>query len=155
MEQLQEVVETARVTKDFWNVARATITLAEIAKSGSAISLDQRNRLVDAYHFLHAERLSSLFDRCHECLWRVFEDTGDTENLLNLFRHSSFIWRLAGHNDIELKYLRRLTGNISQLVMSNAPDIEKDRSYFMVRVSVVIGVPHQDRPKAIDSPSSQ
>jgi tetratricopeptide (TPR) repeat protein len=139
VEQLNEVVETARVTKDFWNVARATITLAEIAKSGASITLDHRNKLVDAYHFLHAERLSSLFDRCHECLWRIFEDTNDTENLLNLFRHSSFIWRLAGRDDIEERYLKRLTGKISQLIMSNLPNIARDRAYFMVRVSVIVG----------------
>lgn len=141
--QLKEVVETARVTKDFWNVARATITLAEIAKSGASISVDHRSKLVDAYHFLHAERLSSLFDRCHECLWKIFEDTNDTENLLNLFRHSSFIWRLAGRDDIESLYLKRLTGKLNQLIMSNLPNIARDRAYFMVRVSVIVGTPEK------------
>lgn len=139
VEQLQEVVETARSTNDFWNVARATITLAEIAKPGSPITVEHRDRLVAAYHFLHAERLANLFDRCHECLWRIFEDTDDTENLLNLFRHSSFIWRLAGREDMEERYLKRLTGKINQVVMSNLPNIERDRAYFMVRVAVIVG----------------
>lgn len=150
-EQLTEVVETANDSKDFWNVARATITLAEILPSIEDMSIDHKKRLVDAYHFLHAERLPNLFDRCHAVLWKLFEETGDTVNLINLYRHSSFIWRLAGREEIELKYLRKLAANIGMIMNSNLPNIHGDRAYLIVRLSDVLGeeLPDDERPKRI------
>lgn len=136
---LREVIDTTRKTKDYYNMFRATIYLAENSGNAGNVSKEDKNRLIGAYHLLHAERMSGLFDRCHDCLWNIFEDTNDTENLLNLFRHSSFIWRLAGRDGLEQKYLKRLTGKIAQLVGSNIPNIDRDKAYFMVRVSVVIG----------------
>ncbi|WP_153002776.1 metallophosphoesterase family protein [Sphingomonas endophytica] len=151
-DRLREVVESARVTKDFWNVCRATITLAERIESGLDVSQDMRDRLVDAYHFLHAERISGMFDRCHERLWKIFEDNGDNENLLNLYRHSSFIWRLNGKDHLEQQYVRRLSSKITQLVGSNLHNVDRDRAYFMVRVSAILGAP--PAPSSQRSPSA-
>src|ERR1700678_765163 len=109
---LKEVVQTPVGCNDFYNGVRAAVQLAERRSRSSGLTEVERSRLIDAYHFLYSERLVSLFDRCHEALWNEFEHSGQMVNLLNLFRHSSFIWRLNGHKSTEARYLAKLVGMV-------------------------------------------
>jgi len=135
---LSEVAQAPRGKADYYNGVRAIVDLASRPRSGQPLPQADRSRLVDAYHFLWNERLFTIFDRCHEALWSDFEKTGETENLLNLFRHSSFIWRLNGREELEAEYLAKLVAMVREVLAIEAVLATRDGSYFMVRVSVVL-----------------
>ena len=112
--------------------------LASRVPNGSSLGEADRSRLIDAYHFLYTERLVNLFDRCQAALWAEFEASGEVENLLNLFRHSSFIWRLGGRDELEAKYLAKLVGMVREVLAREQVRESRDGAYFIVRVSVVM-----------------
>jgi hypothetical protein len=95
---------------DFYNETRALLRLYEYAlDAGEHLSDVDRARLITVYHFLFTERVSPvLFNQCHEALWDSFEQTDDTNNLFNLFRHSSFFWRLRDEEDRDKEYIEKL-----------------------------------------------
>ena len=136
---LLEDVQASAGLNDFYNGVRAAVELAERRSRSSDLGDADRARLVDAYHFLYSERLGSLFERCHEVLWNEFERLGEISNLLNLFRHSSFIWRLNGREDVEVRYLSRLVGMVRDVIASADIRGSRDGAYFVVRVSLMVG----------------
>ncbi|KQN90082.1 hypothetical protein ASE95_15365 [Sphingomonas sp. Leaf231] len=135
---LKEVMSAPLAKRDFYNGVRAILDLAARKPAGSRLADADRARLIDAYHFLYNERLDKLFDRCHEALWNEFEIAGEIENLLNLFRHSSFIWRLGGREEMEARYLGRLARIVREVLALDAVQTSRDGAYFIVRVSVVM-----------------
>ncbi|MFA5962508.1 MAG: metallophosphoesterase [Sphingomonas sp.] len=135
---LKEVIQTRGSKQDFYNNVRAIVNLAQRHKGPHPLSSADRTRLMDAYHFLYDERLGLLFNRCHEALWADFERTGEILNLLNLFRHSSFIWRLAGRDDMEATYLAKLVKRFKEVLAIDTINSSRDGAYFIVRVSVVM-----------------
>ncbi|WP_171048888.1 metallophosphoesterase [Sulfitobacter sp. BSw21498] len=133
---LRKALEQSILKGDHYTAARSVVDLATHTAQISDLNDMERARLVEAYHYLYNERLFTLFDRCHAALWRVFDDKGETTNLLNLFRHSSFIWRLNGRQEREKKYLQMLldkTQMIAKVITG------RDGVYFTVRVGVVLG----------------
>lgn len=135
---LKYVVQAPAESKDFYNSVRAIIKLAERRSSSHGLFDAERSHLIDAYHFLYSERLIDLFDRCHKVLWNEFERSGEIENLLNLFRHSSFIWRLNGRESTEARYLSKLVKMVQDIIASKNIRSSRDGAYFIVRVSVVM-----------------
>jgi hypothetical protein len=131
---IRGVLEAARANGDFYNRFRAIVRLLEVRDIADAVSEADRNLLISAYHFFHNERMEGLFNRTHKLLWRMFEADGDIWNLLSLFRHSSFIWRLAGTADSEREYLEDLRPLHDSIVRSNLPDLGRERTYFLVRL---------------------
>ncbi len=131
-------VQAPSGSHDFYNSVRAAVELAERGSRSSDLTGTERSRLVDAYHFLYSERLVSLFDRCHDVLWSDFERSGQISNLLNLFRHSSFIWRLNGRESTEARYLAKLARMARDIILSNDTLNSRDGAYFVVRVSLVM-----------------
>lgn len=136
---LKQVIQRSRATGDFYNHSRAIIELASRPNAHKMLTGEEQHKLIEAYYFLYNERIPGLFDRCHSALWKVFECNGDNGNLLNLFRHSSFIWRLNGQDDQESKYLHKLVSNLSDLVAAGITQANRDGAYFVMRVSVIIG----------------
>lgn len=136
---LKEVLENSDRTNDYYNGARAIVLLAENLSDDKMLSDNERARLIEAYHFLYNERLYGLFDRCHAALWNVFEEEDQTANLLNLFRHSSFMWRLRGQDEKEKKYLSKLIEKVRHLIDNGMTTANRDGAYFIVRASVVMG----------------
>jgi tetratricopeptide (TPR) repeat protein len=133
---LKEILDRGSKS-DNYNRARAIV---EFAKNiGRPLTERERDRLIEAYHYFYHERLYSLFDKCHAVLWDIFEAAGDSTNLLNLFRHSSFIWRLNGRDELEIRYLTRLVRKVQDLLLKDVRRATRDGAYFVVRVSVVLG----------------
>jgi len=130
---LENIIQTAARDNDFYNGIRATLRLAERSlDKGQKPPQAMRDRLVAAYHYLFAERFGSLFDRCHSVLWRIYRSENDLANLLGLFRHSSFQWRLRGEEKRETQYLNQLADAISQnglIVVGRTIEV----SYYRVR----------------------
>src|ERR1017187_4922861 len=95
-----------------YNQVRAIVskaaTVEKLQKPGK-LKPQELATLADAYSYLHAQRLGSLFDECHAALWGRFEEEGDVSQLLRLFRHSSFVWRIRGDEAKESAYVTRLS----------------------------------------------
>lgn len=136
---LRQVIHYARMNGDFYNLARAIVDLSSQNGAEHRITQDEQNLLIEAYHYLYSERLYSLFDRCHAALWKFFEINGDQTNLLNLFRHSSFIWRLSNREANEMTYLKKLTRIVNDLIERGLTQASRDGAYFIVRVTLVLG----------------
>ena len=136
---LKQVVQGARTKGDFYNIARAIVALSTLPDAENRLTRGERDHLIEAYHFLYNERLFDLFDQCHAALWKLFERDGDRTNLLNLFRHSSFIWRLNGREAEEMNYLTKLMKNMRDLIAAGLTQANRDDAYFVVRISVVLG----------------
>ncbi|UUR07140.1 metallophosphoesterase family protein [Sphingomonas glaciei] len=145
---LDEVLDRSRNKKDFYNGVRALIKIcaAKIAK-GEYLTERDRSHLIDAYHFLYNERLSALFEECSDTLWADFERTGDVGNLLRLFRHSSFIWRLLGREQKEKGYIKRLAKRAPKLGVS--VELERERAYYLARASATIAS-NDELPRKIE-----
>ncbi len=134
---LRDVVDSSRSSGDFYNRFRALLNLAETRTKGELISDSDQLGLIMAYHFFHNERLRHSFDRIHNILWTIFDDDGDLLNTLSLFRHSSFIWRLAGLNEEEQKYVDILRLKFESIIGSNLPMIGRERKYFLTRLQAI------------------
>lgn len=131
---LRQVVDSSHKHKDFYNKFRAIIDMMEAREAGSLVLMQDRIALINAYQFFHAERLGDFFAKVHAILWSIFEEEGDIQNLLSLFRHSSFIWRLSGNHAAERVYLDALREKLDQIKRSNLAGIGKDRIYFLIRI---------------------
>jgi hypothetical protein len=135
-EILLPVVRAPRDKSDFYNKTRAAVRLAEISLDGGGkLSESELHYLVGSYHFLFNERLPGLFDQCHNSLWRTFEMTGDTVNLLTLFRHSSLYWRLRGKDSQEKGYLKKLTKRIGTTISEKVSNLSREAAYYLVRAT--------------------
>ena len=73
------------------------------------LSANDRMMLSEAYSYAHSQRFASLFDTCHDGMWKALQEKGDVQQLLRLFRHSSFIWRIRGDEGREADYAQRLS----------------------------------------------
>jgi hypothetical protein len=125
-----------------YNQVRAAVGKARaLQQSGSVGELGGGDLvlLAKAYSYLHTQRLNVLFEQCHEALWVEFEARRETHQLLRLFRHTSFLWRIRGNEQREADYLRRL-----QAVSVEPPQQNKEGSlltelqYFWSRVRAVL-----------------
>ncbi len=87
-------------------VAKANRLIA-LGKS-SSLSPEEHGVLVMGYSYLYAQRMTSLFRRCHGALWKILMSERRLGDLLRIFRHSSFLWRLYGEVDTERQYYNEL-----------------------------------------------
>jgi len=131
---LRAVIDSSRISGDYYNKFRAIVTMFEDREPGSPVSDADKLTLITAYHFFHNERINSYFSEVHAILWSIFEEEGDVRNLLSLFRHSSFIWRLSDGAETESKYLESLRLRYDSIVHSNVPNLGRERTYFLVRL---------------------
>lgn len=97
-----------RVLKDRghgWNRHRAIVNKALL--KDVQMSMKDRADLLTAYIFCHNQR-NLMFNRCHTAIWNLLERDGDNDALFRVFLHSSFIWRLRGDEEQEMRYFQRL-----------------------------------------------
>ncbi|MDF0730018.1 metallophosphoesterase [Pseudomonas entomophila] len=131
---LVEVRETAEEEQDFYNSARAAIHLARIyTNRGESLPAEILANLIKAYQYLFGQRISGLFDSAHSLLWDEFESNHDIPNLLTLFKHSSFNWRLDNKEQKEKRYASRLIALERKLLKVNILRSNADTAYFLSR----------------------
>lgn len=139
-ECLRPVLASAAECGDHYNLLRARIRLARsLRAAGRPIRTEERQWLMEAYQYLHGQRLAHLFDECHELLWTVFEETRDTPNLLRLFRFSSIVWRLESREVLEAQYLQRTLPSLVQPAMPSLRAADKETAYFLTRLQFSTG----------------
>lgn len=131
---LQEASKVAREKNDAYNLVRASILIAQVELNETgALTAQQMLDCTRAYEYLYNQRLDFLFRKCHEVLWQSFSATGDNDNLLNLFRHSSLVWRLRGHVDIERDYVARLLKRLGKDASDGMLSADRKLLYFITR----------------------
>ncbi|MBP0938973.1 metallophosphoesterase [Pseudomonas alliivorans] len=131
---LIEVRDTADHEQDHYNSARAAIQIARLYENReSGLSPESLGNLIKAYQYLFGQRLATLFDAAHRLLWNEFERNHDTPNLLTLFKHSSFNWRLDNKEEKEKTYASRLLNMEKKLLKANVLETNADTAYFLSR----------------------
>ena len=75
----------------------------------SDISELDRQDLARSYSLAYTQRMGKIFNWCHQVMWDYLEAIGDRDAQRELFMHSSFLWRLSGDSDNELRYARLLS----------------------------------------------
>jgi hypothetical protein len=108
-----------------------------IVRAGRTLSHAEKILLINAYQFLYDERLPNLFNDCTAALWGHFETSGETGNLLRLFRHSSLIWRLGGDDSRERAHLVKLAAYAQAIDKDAQRELSKERTYYKVRASLL------------------
>jgi tetratricopeptide (TPR) repeat protein len=142
-EILTPVVKGTRDSKDYYNRIRAVIELTNLSlEAGQRLSDADMSHLIGSYHFLFNERIPALFDKCHDTLWKGFDRTGDRDNLLRLFRHSSLYWRLRGREDKESPYLASLANRIGSDLSEKVASMKREVAYYIVRAGAAKIVEH-------------
>lgn len=107
---LDDVVKSSG--DDPYNRIRATLNKASLyieQNTVSQLSFMERIFIQRAYSFLFSQRLTSLFNQCHEVTWQLFKCENHTGKILRLFRYSSLLWRIRGILDKEQKYLSEIS----------------------------------------------
>lgn len=133
-EIIERVARQSLADGDHYNAMRAVIHLAKIRMETEKILDSQTKlRLIDAYHYLYSQRINSLFNQCHDVLWKAFETNSETWNLLRLFRHSSLIWRLRNEPTKELQYLGVLRTQLSGQIEGGYRGADQELAYFLTR----------------------
>lgn len=135
-QHLDKVLRTSETDK--YSYYRALLGKVELELAGNASPSEffdspLYRRCIDAYSYLFLQRLSNLFNRCHEVLWRASKLTLDFEHLFTLYRTSSLVWRLAGDTGTELKYAQQL----SQMPQIEQPINQQARRYIDGRLAYI------------------
>lgn len=140
--RLLDRVLATKDTRDY-NQIRAVIAKARALEKvqGQQTDLTRRDlaTLASAYSYLYSQRFGSLFDQCHATLWNLLESRGDTTQLLRLFRHSSFLWRIRGNETKEAEYLNRLSAKSPPSTDSPSSEgLLLEVRYFWRRLQIII-----------------
>jgi len=135
-EILEAIVSSAQKCGDQYNGMRAALRLAKLVlDSDNKLNLLQMNQAIGSYHYLYSDNLDSLFNSCHDVLWRAFELADERENLLRLLRYSSLIWRLRGQDELELKHLKLLSARLGTRSVEDVSKFSRELTYFLARTS--------------------
>ncbi len=134
IDELNQVVKSALQGGDRYSAWQATVKIAKQATNdGSPLSIRELRNTVQAYHYFYDQRFDNLFLQAHEVLWTIFERDHDIGNLLQLFRHSSFIWRLSGFEKREHAYIEKLTKIAANLRATDVLTADTATAYFLAR----------------------
>ena len=137
---LDRVLETS--TPGTYNFFRGIVSKARAVQKmqgESELRPQEILHLISAYSYFHGQRFTSLFDSCHNALWRVYEPDDNPARLLRLFRHSSFVWRIRGDEDREKRYLARLRKRKIEPTDSSIPrTFVIEIGYYMRRLKIVL-----------------
>lgn len=134
LEVLRQVYATALSEGDAYNAARAAVKIGTLSlRDTDALSNNDLNNLISAYQYFYGERFGTLFLNAHKALWVFFEKQSDIRNLLSLFRHSSFIWRLHGNEKSEQIYVKGLSESARQILSADVLTADKNTAYFLLR----------------------
>ncbi|WP_080747000.1 metallophosphoesterase family protein [Comamonas thiooxydans] len=130
---LMVIGNRALKNNDRYTFSRAYVRLGRITRgSVQEIDYELSNQII-AYQYLYEERIEPLFSDSHENLWNQFISRGEFNNLLRLFRHSSYIWRLSGDETKEIPYIKQLGLEMPHLLNRSDEGQSIEANYFAVR----------------------
>lgn len=96
---------------DDYNKMRAVIEKSmDILNHGNGLISDEDLALLNStYSYLYVQRITNMFKKCHIVLWDYCVNNSRLEDLVNLYKHSSLVWRLTGKDELEKQYFDKLT----------------------------------------------
>jgi len=112
IKQLDKIIAESK--NNTYNKVRALVVKADIIlnnKSVNEITNEDLIGLSISYSYSFYQRLQSLLNKCHSLAWQYWSKQNRFDQLLNIFRYSSFVWRLCGTVEKELKYIDELHSN--------------------------------------------
>jgi len=112
LKQLDKIILESK--NDIYNKVRALVIKADIVlntKNIEEITNDDLLGLNIAYSYAFYQRLQALLNKCHILTWEYWSGQKRFDQLLNLFRYSSFVWRLCGEIEFEQVYIDELHSN--------------------------------------------
>jgi predicted MPP superfamily phosphohydrolase len=119
---------------DDYNRVRAAINKTdELLKHNRISELRHKDKhmLQMAFSYTYSQKMENLFNKCTRVIWDLLATTGRYDQLLKLFRYSSFLWRIRGEQDLEKKYIEKVTASSAKLIECAQ---EVDVKYFNMRL---------------------
>ncbi len=95
--------DTLNIIHSLISKAKAYIESGDIKK----IKDEDKLQLSYCYSYLYFQR-GQLLTECHEVLWKLLSNDNQILELLHLFRHSSFVWRISDKVTTEKVYVQEL-----------------------------------------------
>ncbi|MBI1920952.1 MAG: metallophosphoesterase [Geobacter sp.] len=123
---------------DYYNKVRAIVARVNFLASPEHLSKITKKDCYNisiAYTYLFSQRFSTLFNICHEAIWKLLIHDGQHDKLLKLFRHSSFLWRIRGDFENEKEYINKL----QNLSLGPVSTLKNEYRYFCSRLSSISG----------------
>lgn len=106
---LNELIKKAKDGGKPYNLMRAVVALGRLyLENKIELDVSTRRLMVRVYHYLYNESNEYSFGRLHKILWKIFSESGDAKNLLQLFQYSSLHWRLNGDSKAEMSCLKSM-----------------------------------------------
>lgn len=95
---------------DDYNKMRALVKKSmDVLKLGDGeISNNDLLLLNYTYSYLYAQRMGILFTNCHIALWLYCKKNNRVDDMLNLYKHSSLVWRISGDYTLEKDYFKQI-----------------------------------------------
>jgi len=112
LKQIDKVIINSK--GDTYTKVRALLAKANIvlnSKKADEITNEDLLGLNISYSYSFYQRLSTLLSKCHVLAWNFWLHKKAFDQLLNIFRYSSFVWRLCGETDFEKIFLKELNDN--------------------------------------------
>ena len=134
---LKDLVEYCHENKDLYNQIRATLNHADsLLTVRGYLELKEISALISIYHHLYHDNLTPLHSRCHRILWAAFEQSGDYQNMLQLFKYSSLYWRVRDDQKPELEAVKKFqTLSLPEIISESDPAV----AYYYGRLATIEG----------------
>lgn len=124
---------------DEYNKVRAVVNKTDVllkANRQSELRHKDKIMLERAFSYAYSQKLQSLFNKCTRVIWELLLIAGKYDQMLKLFRYSSFLWRIRGEHDLEKSYLEKLA-DVSRQSIDSAQTI--DAKYYKMRLGSFVG----------------
>lgn len=135
LKQLDKIILESK--NNTYNKIRALVVKADIilnTKSIDDITNDDLLGLNISYSYSFYQRLQTLLNKCHRLAWQYWYKQNRFDQLLNLFRYSSFVWRLCGAIEQEQKYIDELHSNSDFIKWFKTNNNDTNGIYYEQRV---------------------
>lgn len=122
---------------DTYNKVRALVAKTEIiinSKSVDKITDEDLIGLNISYSYSFYQRNLILLNKCHKLAWKYWSKQDRFDQLLNLFRYSSFVWRLCGETEQEQNYIDELYMNSDFIEWFKSNKSGINSSYYEQRI---------------------
>lgn len=135
LKQLDKIINESK--NNIYNKVRALVLKADIilnTKNLDKITNEDLLGLNISYSYTFYQRLQSLLNKCHRLAWEYWFRQNRFDQLLNLFRYSSFVWRLCGAIELEQKYIDELHSNSEFIKWFNINKNDINSIYYEQRI---------------------
>ncbi|MEH6575419.1 SIR2 family protein [Pseudoalteromonas distincta] len=141
--KLKLYTDVISYSSDPYNQNRAVVRKAQLlSKNPELGSLNYQENiiLIRTYEYGFSQKMSDFFNDSLCLLWDKFEEDGNSQSLLQIFRYSSLFWRLKGDVEKESVYAGRLSRYIKEEKKNGVVSRDKTsiRKYVIVRLRFLL-----------------